>query len=241
MPHLNPTSEAYAARYYCLLEVLKTEGLVELRYDANSPGEWLAWAHGVNWMIRFLFESHSRAILLANDTLPAPRLFPEINELMRYLDEVFHRDGNQGDILGSAYPMIAWSETLVLLEQVNQAKRRPLANPQYQRESLILSDFRQLPDNLESMGRAIHNIAVNQRRTHGTLVRLLESLLERVNTDRGFNAGPSPRHMPQPSTTPPRPRPLSLLNASLKCRPLPDSTLNWPMVSQLLAAPHTLI
>ena len=51
MPHLDPTSEAYAARYYRLLEVLKTEGLVEPRYDANSPGEWLAWAHGVRWMI----------------------------------------------------------------------------------------------------------------------------------------------------------------------------------------------
>ncbi|KAH9918801.1 uncharacterized protein B0H18DRAFT_1122877 [Fomitopsis serialis] len=192
MPHLDPTSEAYAARYYRLLEVLKTEGLVEPRYDANSPGEWLAWAHGVRWMIRFLFESRSWAILLANDTLPAPRSFPEIDELMRYLDEVFHRDGNQGDILGSPYPTIAWSETLVLLEQVNQAERRPLANPQYQRELLILSDFRQLPDNLESMGRAIHNIAVDQRRTHGTLVRLLESLLERVNTDRGFDAGAQP-------------------------------------------------
>ncbi|KAH9916433.1 uncharacterized protein B0H18DRAFT_1124231 [Fomitopsis serialis] len=187
MPHLDPTSEAYAARYYRLLEVLKTEGLVEPRYDANSPGEWLAWAHGVRWMIRFLFESRSQAILLANDTLPAPRSFPEIDELMRYLNEVFHRDGNQGDILGSPYPTIAWSETLVLLEQVNQAERRPLANLQYQRESLILSDFRQLPDNLESMGQAIHNIAVDQHRMHGTLIGLLESLLERVNTDRGFD------------------------------------------------------
>ncbi|KZT64843.1 hypothetical protein DAEQUDRAFT_769346 [Daedalea quercina L-15889] len=174
MLHLDPTSEAYAARYYHLLDVLKTKGLVEPQYDANSPGEWLAWAHGVRWMIRFLFESCSRAILLANDTLPAPRSFPEIDELTCYLDEVFHRDGNQGDILGLAYPTIAWSETLVLLKQANQAERRPLANPQYQRESLILSDFHQLPDNLESMGRAIHNIAIDQRRMHGTLVGLLE-------------------------------------------------------------------
>ncbi|KZT67639.1 hypothetical protein DAEQUDRAFT_767001 [Daedalea quercina L-15889] len=191
MPHLDPTSEAYAARYYRLLDVLKTEGLVEPRYDVNSPGEWLAWAHGVRWMICFLFESRSRAILLANDMLPAPRSFPEIDELMCYLNEVFHRDGNQGDILGSAYPTIAWSETLVLLKQVNQAERRPLANPQYQRESLILSDFRQLPNNLESMGQAIHNIAVNQRCMHGTLVGLLKSLLECVNTDCGFDASPS--------------------------------------------------
>ncbi|KZT63680.1 hypothetical protein DAEQUDRAFT_770396 [Daedalea quercina L-15889] len=35
--------------------------------------------------------------------------------------------------------------------------------------------------------------------------------------------------------------PFSLLDASLKCRPLPNSKLNWPMVSQLLVAPHTFI
>ncbi|KZT63788.1 hypothetical protein DAEQUDRAFT_770296 [Daedalea quercina L-15889] len=35
--------------------------------------------------------------------------------------------------------------------------------------------------------------------------------------------------------------PFSLLDASLKCRPLPDGKLNWPMVSQLLVAPHTFI
>ncbi|KZT64094.1 hypothetical protein DAEQUDRAFT_770020 [Daedalea quercina L-15889] len=35
--------------------------------------------------------------------------------------------------------------------------------------------------------------------------------------------------------------PFSLLDASLKCRPLPDSKLNWPMVSQLLVPPHTFI
>ncbi|KZT68111.1 hypothetical protein DAEQUDRAFT_766680 [Daedalea quercina L-15889] len=35
--------------------------------------------------------------------------------------------------------------------------------------------------------------------------------------------------------------PFSLLDASLKCRLLPDGKLNWPMVSQLLAAPHTFI
>ncbi|KZT74180.1 hypothetical protein DAEQUDRAFT_761614 [Daedalea quercina L-15889] len=35
--------------------------------------------------------------------------------------------------------------------------------------------------------------------------------------------------------------PFSLLDASLKCRLLPDGKLNWPMVSQLLVAPHTFI
>ncbi|KZT67510.1 hypothetical protein DAEQUDRAFT_767059 [Daedalea quercina L-15889] len=35
--------------------------------------------------------------------------------------------------------------------------------------------------------------------------------------------------------------PFSLLDTSLKCRPLPDGKLNWPMVSQLLVAPHTFI
>ncbi|KZT65607.1 hypothetical protein DAEQUDRAFT_768670 [Daedalea quercina L-15889] len=156
MPHLDPTSKVYAARYYRLLDVLKTEGLVEPRYDANSPGEWLAWAHGC-----FLFESRSRAILLANNTLPAPRSFPEIDELMRYLDKVFHRDGNQGDILGLG---LSYDR---LVRDLGAARTDQPGRASSSREPT-------LPDNLESMGRAIHNIAVDQRRMHGTLVGLLE-------------------------------------------------------------------
>lgn len=60
MPVVEPTAQAYSARYLRLVELLKGEASVEPRYNSKDPGEWLIWVHGVRWMLVRTLEHRPR-------------------------------------------------------------------------------------------------------------------------------------------------------------------------------------
>lgn len=128
-----------------------------------------------------LFESRSHAVLLANDSLPPPRSFPEIRGLVRYIDEVFQRDGPSEEILGAPYPTIAWAETVVIFEQEVDGTKRPLLPPQYLVETLRLPEHRHVPDNLSSISQTVQTLLGEHRNAQSNIRSILETLLVRSN------------------------------------------------------------
>lgn len=193
MPSLDPSATAHATRYLRLVEVLRFESLVEPRYDADSPEEWLAWAHNARWMIvrseapgvfsrlfetdrrpqRAMYESRTHSLMLGVDSLRAPRSFPEIDGLIRYLDEVFFHDGRQANDLGSLYPTIAMSGDCVQAEQGNDFEELVLTHPRYHSEPMVLGDYRHIAGNFEALGRSIRDLVVNQEALLGIIAGLL--------------------------------------------------------------------
>ncbi|KAH9840723.1 uncharacterized protein C8Q71DRAFT_854594 [Rhodofomes roseus] len=182
--HVKPITEAYIARYYCLIEVIKAEANIEPCLLPVTRSEWLSWANCVCWMLHALFESYCKAITDNPNTVPSPYSFNDVIKVMIYINEVFQRHKLPHDPVGTLYLTIAWSEESVLHRQ---ALDEPLAPVSYQLNPLALPEYCRLPDTFDRLANTVHRLSEDQQEVRRTLGSLSTSIAGLGGRDRGIN------------------------------------------------------